>query len=166
MVKGIASAGVVGIVWMMAAGGAVCQSGLPDAPSARVAVQSQRFDNFPLNFAGTNMGAMSAPGWPMRQNALLFDDRAAANHASNQKDPEAVFRKYLSRTPTGQQASNWAAGGSLMGRATHAAARTVITRNQAGKGKLNTSYLLRALTAVAKDSASTPYWRRHLSATV
>jgi hypothetical protein len=50
-----------------------------------------------------------------------------------------------------------------MSRATHAAARTVITRNQSGKGKLNTSYLLRTLSAVAKDSASTPYWRRHFS---
>ncbi len=51
-----------------------------------------------------------------------------------------------------------------MGRATHAASRTVVTRDESGKGRLNTSYLLRALTSVAKDTASTPYWRRSAGA--
>jgi hypothetical protein len=39
----------------------------------------------------------------------------------------------------------------------------VVTHNESGKGKIKTSYLLRTLIGVAKDSASTPYWRRHLS---
>ena len=47
-----------------------------------------------------------------------------------------------------------------MGRATSAASRTLITRDDSGKARLNTSYLLRTLTSVAKDAASTPYWRR------
>jgi len=47
-----------------------------------------------------------------------------------------------------------------MGRATSAAARPLITRDDSGKTKFNTSYLLRTLTVVAKDTASTPYWRR------
>jgi len=51
-------------------------------------------------------------------------------------------------------------GGSLMGRATYAASRPLITRDYSGKSKLNTSYLLRTLTAVARDTASTPYWKR------
>ncbi len=50
-----------------------------------------------------------------------------------------------------------------MGRGVHAAERTVVTRNELGKGRINTSYLLRTLTSVAKDSASTPYWRRHFT---
>jgi hypothetical protein len=161
MVKRIASAGVVGLV-LLGACAAVGQSGreaLPDAPSA-VAGQTQRFETFagetrsPLSSAG-----MSASGWSTRQEGLLFSGRSAAHH----KDPDAIFRKYLnpSSSSVGQASSNHAAdGGSVMGRATHAASRTVVTRNESGKGRLNTSYLLRALTSVAKDTASTPYWRR------
>jgi hypothetical protein len=37
-------------------------------------------------------------------------------------------------------------------------------RDVSGRAKLNTSYLLRTLTSVAKDTASTPYWRRSLGA--
>ncbi len=48
-----------------------------------------------------------------------------------------------------------------MGRATYAASRTVVVKDATGKARLNTSYLLRTLTSVAKDAASTPYWRRH-----
>jgi hypothetical protein len=39
----------------------------------------------------------------------------------------------------------------------------VVRRDETGKARLNTSYLLRTLTSVAKDAASTPYWRRHLA---
>jgi hypothetical protein len=45
----------------------------------------------------------------------------------------------------------------------HALLGTVVTRNESGKNRVNTAYLLRTLGAVAKDSASTPYWRRHFS---
>jgi|SRR5579863_3975145 len=75
-------------------------------------------------------------------------------------DPNAIFRKYLS--PRKQPVNYYSANsGSLLGRATFAASRTVVVRDGSGRGRLNTSYLLRALTAVAKDEASTPYWRRH-----
>jgi hypothetical protein len=43
------------------------------------------------------------------------------------------------------------------------AAATLITRDDFGKATLNTSYLLRMLTSVAKDTASTPYWRRRFA---
>jgi len=165
MVKGIASSGLVGFV-LLAACGAVCQSGrssLPDAPSA-VAGQTTRFNAFAaeararLSVAGMNMGGTNAPMQPMRQDEVLVFDRTAARH----KDPEAIFRKYLSSRPAKQPVS--ASSGSLVGRATLAASGTVVTRNESGKGRLNTSYLLRTLTSVAKDSASTPYWRRSAGA--
>jgi hypothetical protein len=156
MVKGIASTGVVGLV-LLAACAAVGQSreSLPDAPSAVVAAQTQRL-NAPVEEAGPATSVGAAVGPVRRDEVLVF------NGAASRKNPDDVFRKYLSSTPVRQQ-PNSASGGSLMSRATHAAARTVITRNQSGKGKLNTSYLLRTLSAVAKDSASTPYWRRHFS---
>jgi hypothetical protein len=56
------------------------------------------------------------------------------------------------------------AQGSLMGRATFAASRTVITRDPSGKGKLNTSYFLGVLTSALAHTAYRPYWRRSVGA--
>jgi len=156
MVKRIASFEVVGLV-LLAACAAVGQSGresLPDAPSAVMATQTQRLNapveeaGLPLNVAGANMGAMGSAAGPMRHDEVLVFDGTASRH----NGPDAVFRKYLYSSSVKQQ-PNSASGGSLMSRATHAAARTLVTRNQSGKGRLNTSYLLRTLSAVAKDSA-------------
>ncbi len=160
MVKRIASLAVVALV-LLAACGAVCQElrqSLPDAPSAVAAAsQAQRFNGFaegarsPLNFGGKDVSPVV-----IRQDGFVLSDRAAFR----QKDPDAIFRKYLYPSSLGQQAGYHSAGGSLTGRAAIAASRTLIVRDDSGKGKLNTSYLLRTLTAVAKDTASTPYWRR------
>lgn len=157
MVERIAS-GVVVLV-LLAAGAAVGQDAkesLPDAPSAVVA-QSQRLSGAGVAATGVaGTGEMGAAAWPMRQYDLVYDGTAVRH-----KDPDAVFRKYLISPRVKQAAS--AKDASVMGRATHAMARTVVTRNESGKGKLNTQYLLRTLAAVAKDSASTPYWRRHFT---
>jgi hypothetical protein len=56
------------------------------------------------------------------------------------------------------------ASGSLMGRATDAASRIFVTRDESGKRRLNTSYFLGVLTAVAVHTASRPYWARSNSA--
>jgi len=56
-------------------------------------------------------------------------------------------------------------GGGFMGRATYAASRIFIVRDDSGKGRLNTSYFLGALTSVAVSTAYRPYWARSSSAT-
>ena len=161
MVKRIAA--VVAVVFMVfAACGAVCQDvrrSLPDAPSARVANQAQRFDGFVAEERSAfGLGATSASAEMVRDGEFVL---SSDGRAFRQKDPEAIFRRYLSPAwqRQGYRALN---GGRLMGRATYAASRTVVVRDASGKGRLNTSYLLRTLSAVAKDTASTPYWRRHL----
>lgn len=162
MVKRIAPAGVVSLV-LLTACGAVCQNvrrSFPDAPSAQVETQTQRFSGFAEEASSAlKFGAISAqPG--MGQGGFAVSDRAAFPR----RDPDAIFRKYLYPSSLRQQSGyHSASNGSLMGRATYAASRTVVTRDESGKGRLNTSYLLRTLTAVAKDTASTPYWRRHLA---
>jgi hypothetical protein len=163
MAKRIAPVGVVSFV-LLAACGAVCQvhPSLPDAPSARVLTPAERFNGFSEE-AGSPLksGAMGASAGVMRPAELVFSDRAAFP----QKDPNAIFRKYLYPSSLKQQSVDHStSSASLMGRATYAAARTVVRKDESGKGKLNTSYLLRTLTSVAKDAASTPYWRRHLTA--
>jgi hypothetical protein len=164
MVKRIAPVAAVSFV-LLTVCGAVCQDArqsLPDAPSVRAATQKQNFNGFieesrsPLSFGSTGRNADVT-----RQ--LLFADPDKA--VSSQKDPNAIFRKYLYPSSLKQQSGYHSlSNGSLMSRATSAASRTLIARDDSGKARLNTSYLLRTLTVVAKDAASTPYWRRSLAA--
>jgi hypothetical protein len=160
MVKRIAPFAVVSFVWL-AVCGAACQNidhSLPDAPSVQAITPEHKFNGFaedarsPLSFDSTGGNAGVT-----RQ--LLFADPDKA--VSTQKSPDAIFRKYLYPSSLKQESGYHSlSSGSLMGRATSAASRTLIARDGSGKARLNTSYLLRTLTVVAKDAASTPYWRR------
>jgi|SRR5580658_532797 hypothetical protein len=160
MVKRLAAFGVVSFV-LLAACASVCQNvreSLPDAPSVQAATPEQRPNvlveeaHSPLSF-----GAMSGHAGMMRPGGLVFTDKAFPN----QRDADATLRKYLYPSPVRPQPGyRSGSSGSLMGRATYAASRTLVTRDGSGKARLNTSYLLRTLTSVAKDAASTPSWRR------
>jgi hypothetical protein len=142
---------------LIAAGAAACQNlgqSLPDAPSAQIAFLPESANEFAPNAdAMPKFGLKSGSG----AQPYGFD---AFGRPSCQEDPNGIFRKYLTSP---KQLTNYSPTGSssILGRATFAASRTVLSRDASGKGRLNTSYLLRALTAVAKDEASTPYWRRH-----
>jgi hypothetical protein len=158
MVKQIAP--VVSFV-LLAACGAVCQNhaySLPDAPSARAATheRKQRLNGFGAFRPAFESGA-TASRWAMaRPSEFAAPGLAEANQPSS-----TIFFKYLRPSSTAQTSGHHPmSGGSLMGRATYAASRPLITRDYSGKSKLNTSYLLRTLTAVARDTASTPYWKR------
>jgi hypothetical protein len=56
-------------------------------------------------------------------------------------------------------------GGSFMGRASSAASRIFVVRDEYGKGRLNTSYFFGLLTSVAVHTAYRPYWARSTSST-
>jgi hypothetical protein len=161
MVKRIAPFGVVSFVLLAAACGAVCQDAresLPDAPSVQAAIQEQRSNVFAEEArSALKFGAMGGHGGLMPQGELVFAGKAF----SNRRDQNASLRNYLYPSPVKLQ-SGYRSGGSvsLMSRATYAASRTLIKRDGSGKARLNTSYLLRTLTSVAKDAASTPSWRR------
>ena len=152
MVKRIAAVGVVSFV-LLAACEAVCQNvrhSLPDAPSVRAATQEQNFNVFieqarlPLKY-GT-----------MRQSGFATSYKAAFN----QKESNPIFVKFLYPSMLKQQPGYSSSGSSLMGRTTYATSRIFVMRDGSGKSRMNTSYLLRALTSVAADTASRPYWRR------
>jgi hypothetical protein len=150
MVKRIAPIWIVCFL-LSAAGQSIGQT-LPDAPSALVASLPRQFSNF--------TGNARQPFEFEETGAPQLDKVEVVDRPLRQKDPDAIFRKYLS-SPN-QPAGYYSAGSAnLLGRVTHAASRTVVSHNASGKGRLNTTYLLRALTSVAKDEASTPYWRRH-----
>jgi hypothetical protein len=165
MVKRIAPVGVVSFV-LLAVCGSVCQNvrqSLPDAPSVQAVTQKQSFNGFaevarpPLNsgVSGGYAGVMRQGGFAT-SSKLVFNRKEPATIESN-----TIFGKYLNPTSQKRQAGYLtSSSSSLMGRSTYAASRIFITRDSSGKARLNTSYLLRTLTAVAKDTASTPYWRR------
>jgi hypothetical protein len=161
MVKRIALFGVVSFV-LWATCGAVCQSvrrSLPDAPSVQAVPQANRFNAF-----------AEEPASPFRSGGVVVSDPEFMRQArfgvtyrgpSGQESSKTVFEKYLYPTTSRQPSHSLSLNNpGLMSRATYAATRTLITRDLSGKARLNTSYLLRTLTSVAKDTASTPYWRR------
>ncbi len=81
------------------------------------------------------------------------------NEAPNKGD--AFFSKYLNpsklnQAPRYQPSSR----DKVMDRATDAASRIFVTRDESGNRKLNTNYFLRVLTSVAADSASRRYRAR------
>jgi hypothetical protein len=94
--------------------------------------------------------------------AVVRQSEFAATYrtASRQEKSRTIFEKYLAPSSPKQQGDRLSSNGSLMGRATNAASRIIVTRDESGRARLNTSYLLRALSSVAADTASTPYWRR------
>lgn len=162
MVRRIAPSAVVSVVLLAACAvlGQNTSKSLPDAPSVRDAGQAQGSNVF----AGKKYG----PGFPRitagSYGAMREEDFSGPEKSSHQEDPGVVFRKYLYPSSQKQKsAAHYSESDSLMGRAVYAASRTFVTRDESGKGKLNTAYFLRALTSVIADTASRPYWRRSVS---
>jgi hypothetical protein len=130
---------------MLAACGALCQqrqekvSSLPDAPVVQASAQ-----------------------------AKINGSAQFGNFVFYQQEPDQnISRDFITRhlypTLPKRNLNYHPANEGLVRRATYAASRTLITRDDFGKARLNTSYLLRMLTSVAKDTASTPYWRRRFA---
>ena len=141
---------------------ACCQS-LPDAPSPHLPAGGDRLQTPAiegLSAADIPVTALPEPA----SKSLIFSEQPTASALygpmSSQKD-SSVFDKYLSRSLRArQQHYQPSTGGSFMSRATSAALHTFITRDDSGKGKLSTSYLMGTLTSVVVDNAYRPYWVR------
>ncbi len=156
MVRPIATIGTVSFVLL-----AVCvmvaqrpDQVLPDDPS--VGIQSQKIKAF-QNAWPLDVGAKSNYTPNLRQ----VEFEAYQKDLFRQKDPNILFAKYL-KPPSSNSNPVYPPAGAenLMDRAVHAASRTFVTRDESGKGRINTPYFLRTLTAVVADTASRPYWRR------
>jgi hypothetical protein len=162
VVNRIAPVAVVSFV-LVAVCAAVCQNAdqsLPDAPSKQIAPQEQNFNEFILEARSrSKLGALGIDPALMRRGGF-----AAFNEpVFNQTDSNTIIVRYFEPPPP-KQSYHTSSSGSMIGRATYAASRIFFTRDDSGKGRLNTSYLLRTLTSVAASTASRPYWRRPLGA--
>jgi hypothetical protein len=84
-----------------------------------------------------------------------------------QKQSSAFLGKYLYPPSLKQDPRYYAStSDSFMGRASYAASRIFVTRDDSGKRRLNTSYFLGVLTSVASATAYRPYWARSTSQTL
>ncbi len=145
---------------LVAAFSATCQEvghplpALPDAPSLQSTAPGLRPDVF-----FTDGRRPLEPG--AAADVKMWADVFTASPAeSGEKQSKTVFDKYLAAGSSKQRSSYQPSSSGLMGRATNAASRVLVTRDDSGKGRLNASYLVRTLASVAADTASRPYWRR------
>jgi hypothetical protein len=167
---------VAGFV-LLAACGAFCQqlsskapsSSLPDSPSA---VASSRAESGQIltDLAGsaraitTNWKVTREPalGNIVRPSQTSF---ALVNNAQPaQKTSGDFFDKYLYPTLLKRNLSyHPSSSDSLIGRSIYAASRIFVTRDDTGRGKVNTTYFLGVLTSAAVHMANRPSWNRSAS---
>jgi len=147
---------------------------LPDAPSSvQPPSQAERLRPF-ANEAGSRLtpGAVGVSAGLVRETELghvtlgpqpnltaHYQAALIQKESSNfvGKDAYLSLKQNLRYLPS--------TNSSFMGRATYAASRIFITRDDSGKGRLNTSYFLGVLCSVASATAYRPYWARSSSGT-
>jgi hypothetical protein len=177
MVKRFSLLGI-GSFWLLATCGALCQSGhvagresksLPDAPSPQVLIPADNFQRVEAQARVPLTSEVSAS--TMRETVVPLVRAASVRAASRnaglfqslppEKDCAAFFCKYLYPTaPTHHLRYRASDSDSLVGRATDAASRIVITRDDSGKARMNTTYFVRLLTSVAAHAAARPHYSR------
>jgi len=159
---------------LVAACGALCQespmsSSLPDAPSALVGGRTETFDA---------RAEEAITGFAVDPNRGVTRESGLANIARHkyptfivlrndavQKESNDFFGKYLYPSLLKRNLNyRPSSSSSLVGRAVYAASRIFVTRDESGKGRVNTSYFLAVLSSAAIRTAYRPYWARSASA--
>jgi hypothetical protein len=148
---------------------------LPDAPSTvQPPKRAEKFQTFVdevpslLALDAVGIDTVVIRGTELRHVTSEPQPSYTAPHNAvvAQKEFHTFFGTYLYPSSLKQNVRYHPSSGvGFMGRATYAASRIFITRDSSGKGRLNTSYFLGALTSVAVSTAYRPYWARSSSAT-
>jgi hypothetical protein len=139
-------------------------SSLPDAPSSvRPPTPARQFEMFTnesrsVVTLATKTPRVPAGHWPefLPAAQAVFIQNGYATSVGENLFPSSL-RQNLSFYPSTSR--------SFLGRASYAASRIFITRDESGKGRLNTPYLLGLMSSVVMQSARRPYWARSTSAT-
>lgn len=160
---------------LVAACGAFCQqipskaasSSLPDAPSVVASAKAESRQTF-TGAAGpraitTDSGmtgklALGNTARPAQSFALVHKVEGAQQTSGDFFDKylyPSLLKRNLSYHPSSSD--------SLTGRAVYAASRIFVTRDDSGKGRVNTSYFLGVLTSAAVHMANRPSWNRSAS---
>jgi hypothetical protein len=147
---------------------------LPDAPSMQLQIQAEKVRTFtgqmrsplPRRAKSIDAGVLRTA----RQGHVIPGPRpsvtAVQNPALTQREARTFIDKYLYPSLLKQRLRYApSARGSFMGRVTDAARHNFIRRDESGKERLNTSYLIGVLTSVVIHTAYRPYWARPASMT-
>jgi hypothetical protein len=114
-----------------------------------------------MKMLSADRGAIT--GFPQVSPRLLPSQPLLYQPVPDQKETNSapLFFKYLTPALLHPNSRYMASDSdSLMGRATDAASRIFVTRNEEGKRSFNTSYFLRLATSIAAHSASRTYRAR------
>jgi hypothetical protein len=162
---------------LLAACGALCQlrqqtsawNSLPDAPSVQVSAQTDIFRisaneaslSLTPGAVGSDVG-LTSESKPENPNRVALTRVGALDKEDPvQQNSNDFFEKHLYPSLLRRNFSyHPSTSGSFLGRATDAASRIFVTRDDSGRQRLNTSYLVGVLTSAAIHSARCPYWRR------
>jgi hypothetical protein len=147
-----------------AEGESCCQSrslmpSFPEAPSIHVLAQTGTFNSVLENTSVANLSFI-----PPAAIGSSVADIYGPTISLEQSDSFLEKCLYWS-LPKNQPTYHASSDGGVLSRAIDAAPQLVITRNEAGERVLNTSYLLRALTFAAADTAHRPAWAQSSSGT-
>jgi hypothetical protein len=174
---GIAPIRVAGFV-LLAACGAFCQqlsskaasNSLPDAPST---VASVRLASglMPIGVAGsppalpsaldvTRASALRNIARPAQTSFALVSTAEIPQRTSSDFFDKYLYPALLKRNINYHSSSS----DSLVGRAMYAASRIFVTRDESGRGRVNTSYFVAVMSSAAIHMANRPYYRRSASA--
>jgi hypothetical protein len=146
---------------------------LPDAPSVQPPTLAETFATFvdqaprplTLGAVGLNAGLIRTAEWGHLTPTAHASFTPPCTVACAQTKSSIFFVRYLYPSVLKQNGHyHPSTSGSFMNRAAYAASQIFITRDESGKGRLNTSYFLGALTSVAIRTAHRPYWARSASA--
>jgi hypothetical protein len=137
---------------------------LPDAPSTQLPRQAESpaasgQTHLPLTAGRFGLTASAMPS----SNAIFglpLDGTVLERTERPPKKADAFFSKYLDAAPKKRAHYQLSSSDKFMGRATDAASRIFVTRDESGNRRLNTQYFVRVLTSVAADSASRRYRAR------
>lgn len=149
-------------------------SSLPDAPSVLLPAQAEKSHTFvdeahwPLRLGAVDINAPVIHEKELGKVPPRLQPSLTASYKATlaPEVPSTFFDKYFYPSLRKQGPLYYpSTSGSFVGRATDAASRIFVTRNDAGKRRLNTSYFLGVLTSVAIHTAYRPYWTRSTSAT-
>jgi hypothetical protein len=147
---------------------------LPDSPSVLFQTHAEKFQTFidqmrspsPLGATSIDAGVLHEAGQGHVIPGAQPRFTAVQNPALTQKEAPTFVDKCLYASLDKQNLRYPpSTSGSLIGRVTDAASRNFITRDESGKGRLNTSYFLGLLTSVVIHTAYRPYWARRASTT-
>jgi hypothetical protein len=147
---------------------------LPDAPSLQPPARAEKVHRFvdearlPLTLGAFGIKANVIRETELRRVTPGPQPSLTAPYKAvfTQKESSTFFGKYL-YPPLLKQNLGYhpSTNGSFVGRATYAASRIFFTRDDSGKGRLNTSYFVGVLTSAAIQTAYRPYWARSSSET-